>query len=31
VAGLLRAVRRVVDPDHQPNQLRIGPAPLLPP
>jgi len=31
VAGLLRSVRRVVDPDHQPNRLRIAPAPLVPP
>jgi len=29
VAGLLRTVRRVVDPDHQPNRLRIAPAPLV--
>lgn len=31
VAGLLRHVRRVVDPDHQPSRLRIAPAPLVPP
>jgi len=31
VAGLLRTVRRVVDPDHQSNRLRIAPAPLVPP
>jgi len=31
VAGLLRLVRRVVDPDHQPSRLRIAPSPLVPP
>jgi hypothetical protein len=30
IAGLLRTVRRVVDPDHQPSQLRIAPGPLVP-
>ena len=29
IAGLLRTVRRVVDPDHQPSRLRIAPAPLV--
>ena len=31
IAGLLRTVRRVVDPDHPPSRLRIAPAPLAPP
>jgi hypothetical protein len=31
IAGLLRTVRRVVDPDHQASQLRIVPSPLVPP
>jgi hypothetical protein len=31
IAGLLRTVRRVVDPDHQASRLRIAPSPLLPP
>ena len=31
IAGLLRLVRRVLDPDHQASRLRIAPAPLLPP
>jgi hypothetical protein len=31
VAGLLRTVRRVLDPDHQPNRLRIAPSRLMPP
>ena len=31
VAGLLRTVRRVVDPDHQPSRLRIAPSQLLQP
>jgi hypothetical protein len=30
IAGLLRLVRRVVDPDHQARRLRIAPAPLVP-
>jgi hypothetical protein len=30
IAGLLRTMRRVVDPDHQPSQLRIAPSPLVP-
>jgi hypothetical protein len=30
-AGLLRVVRRVVDPDHQASRLRIAPSPLVPP
>jgi hypothetical protein len=30
IAGLLRLVRRVVDPDHQGSQLRIAPSPLIP-
>jgi hypothetical protein len=29
IAGLLRTVRRVVDPDHQPSRLRIAPSPLV--
>src|SRR5262249_34753039 len=31
VAGLLRLVRRGVDPGHPPSRLRIGPPPLVPP
>jgi hypothetical protein len=31
IAGLLRLVRRVVDPDHQPSRLRIAPSRLVPP
>ncbi|HEV3185017.1 MAG TPA: hypothetical protein VGZ49_09045 [Xanthobacteraceae bacterium] len=31
IAGLLRVVRRVVDPDHQGSRLRIAPSPLVPP
>ena len=31
IAGLLRTVRRVVDPDHQESRLRIAPAPLVSP
>jgi hypothetical protein len=31
IAGLLRTVRRVVDPDHQGSRLRIAPSPLVPP
>lgn len=31
IAGLLRTVRRVVDPDHQASQLRIAPSSLVPP
>ena len=31
IAGLLRLVRRVVDPDHQESRLRIAPSPLVPP
>jgi hypothetical protein len=31
IAGLLRTVRRVVDPDHQASRLRIAPAPLVSP
>jgi hypothetical protein len=30
IAGLLRTVRRVVDPDHQASRLRIAPSQLLP-
>ena len=30
IAGLLRLVRRVVDPDHQASRLRIAPSPLVP-
>ena len=29
IAGLLRLVRRVVDPDHQPSRLRIAPSRLV--
>jgi hypothetical protein len=29
IAGLLRTVRRVVDPHHQASRLRIAPAPLV--
>ena len=29
IAGLLRTVRRVIDPDHQASQLRIVPSPLV--
>ena len=31
IAGLLRTVRRVVDPGHQESRLRIAPSPLVPP
>jgi hypothetical protein len=31
IAGLLRTVRRIVDPDHQPSRLRIAPSRLVPP
>ena len=31
IAGLLRTVRRVVDPDHEASRLRIAPAPLVTP
>ena len=31
IAGLLRLVRRVVDPDHQTSRLRIAPSRLVPP
>jgi len=31
IAGLLRTVRRVVDPDHQASRLRIAPSQLVPP
>jgi hypothetical protein len=30
IAGLLRTVRRVVDPDHQASRLRIAPSRLVP-
>ena len=30
IAGLLRTVRRVVDPDHQASQLRIAASRLVP-
>jgi hypothetical protein len=30
IAGLLRTVRRVLDPDHQGSQLRIAPSQLIP-
>jgi hypothetical protein len=29
IAGLLRTVRRVVDPEHQGSRLRIAPSPLV--
>jgi hypothetical protein len=31
IAGLLRLVRRVVDPDHPTSRLRIAPSRLVPP
>jgi hypothetical protein len=31
VAGLLRAVRAVVDPGHRPARVRIAPSPIVPP
>ena len=31
IAGVLRLVRRVVDPDHQASRLRIAPSRLVPP
>jgi hypothetical protein len=31
IVGLLRMVRRVVDPDHQTSRLRIAPSRLVPP
>jgi hypothetical protein len=31
VAGLLRGLRAIVDPDYRPVRLRIAPLPLLPP
>jgi hypothetical protein len=31
IAGLLRTVRRVVDPDHPASRLRIAPLRLVPP
>ena len=31
IAGLLRMVRRVVNPDHQTSRLRIAPSRLVPP
>jgi hypothetical protein len=31
IAGLLRLVRRVIDPDHQTSRLRIAPSRLVPP
>jgi hypothetical protein len=31
IAGLLRLVRRVVDPGHQPSRLRIAPSRLVSP
>jgi len=31
IAGLLRMVRRVIDPDHQTSRLRIAAARLVPP
>ena len=30
IAGLLRTVRRVLDPDHQASRLRIAPSQLVP-
>src|ERR1043166_2539187 len=30
IAGLLRTVRRVVDPDHQAGRLRVAPSQLVP-
>jgi hypothetical protein len=31
IAGLLRMVRRVVNPDHQTSRLRVAPSRLVPP
>jgi len=31
IAGLLRMVRRVINPDHQTSRLRIAPSRLVPP
>jgi hypothetical protein len=31
IAGLLRMIRRVVNPDHQTSRLRIAPSRLVPP
>ena len=31
IAGLLRLVRRAIDPDHQASRLRIAPSRLAPP
>jgi len=31
IAGLLRMVRRIVDPDHQTSRLRIAPSRLVSP
>ena len=31
IAGLLRTVRRIVDPDYQASRLRIAPSRLAPP
>ena len=31
IVGLLRMVRRIVDPDHQTSRLRIAPSRLVPP
>jgi len=31
IAGLLRMVRRLIDPNHQTSRLRIAPARLVPP
>jgi hypothetical protein len=31
IAGLLRTVRRVVDPEHEASRLRIAPSPLVSP
>jgi hypothetical protein len=31
IAGLLRSLRAIVDPDYRPVRLRIAPLPLLPP
>jgi len=31
IAGLLRMVRQLIDPDHQTSRLRIAPARLVPP
>jgi hypothetical protein len=31
IAGLLRTLRQMLDPEYQPNRLRIAPSRLMPP